>query len=103
MPILAIFDSPETTKKQYDDLRPIVKWETEHPVGVISHACSFDDKGGLHVVDIWNSEAELQTFYETRLLAGFRQVGINPPQPKIYALHNLNVFAPAEKYRAKGK
>ena len=42
------------TKEQYDELRPIVQWETEHPDGAIFHVAYFDD-GGINVIDVWES------------------------------------------------
>lgn len=103
MAILVVFETPNISKKQYEDLRPVVKWETEHPAGIVCHSCAFDDKGAMHVIDVWNSEAELMNFFETRLMPGFKKLNITPPQPKIYPLHNLNVFAPADQHRAKSR
>jgi len=103
MAILAIVNSPGITKTQYESLRPHVKWETEHPTGAILHSSAFDEKGGLHVVDVWNSEAEMKQYFEKRLLPAMQKSGITPPEPKIYPLHNLNIFPSAEKHKAKGK
>lgn len=101
MAVLVIFDAPNISKKQYDALRPIVKWETDFPMGALTHSCGFDDRGGLHVVDVWTSEQEMGKFFESRLLPGFQKVGITPPTPKIYPLHNMNVFPASSKYAAK--
>ncbi|KAF0244930.1 MAG: hypothetical protein FD180_2080 [Planctomycetota bacterium] len=101
MPVLAIFTSNAITKKQYDALRPVVKWETEFPLGACVHTCAFDEKNGMHVVDVWASEEELSRFFETRLLPAMKKLGITPPQAKILPLHNANVFAAADRFRAK--
>ena len=92
MAIMAVFDAPEITKAQYDALRPVVNWEQQHPDGVILHSCAFDAQGGLHVVDLWESEAKLSQFFQDRLGPGFAQVGVQPPPPQIYAVHNIDAY-----------
>lgn len=37
------------------------------PAGLIAHVAT-DTAGGVHVVDIWESEADFQTFLEERLM-----------------------------------
>lgn len=92
MAILMIMHWPGATAEQYDKLRPIVNWETDHPRGAQYHVSSFDNEGA-HVVDVWDSQEEFQAFFETRLGPGVQQVGM-PGQPdvKFYPVHAT--FAP---------
>jgi hypothetical protein len=52
MAILAIFSGKGLSKTMYESLRPEVNWEKNHPAGAFFHACSFDEKGDAHVVDV---------------------------------------------------
>src|SRR5438552_15634365 len=98
MAIMAVFHGPDFTKAQYDALRKVVLWEQQHPDGVILHSCAFDEQGGLRVVDLWESEEKLNAFFETRLGPGFAAVGVNPPPPQIYPVHNIDAFPACAQY-----
>lgn len=99
MPVLLIFDAPNMTQEQYDALRPVVQWESNPPAGLIVHSCGFDENGGLHVCDLWESAGQMQSFFETRLKPGFEQLGIDPGQPMVMPAHNLNTTAAAANYQ----
>lgn len=89
------------TKEQYDELRPVVQWETDHPDGAYFHVAYFDD-GGINVVDVWESPAHFDRFFSERLGPGVQQVGI-AGQPDVtwhdaHAIYNpqaLKAGAPA--------
>ena len=98
MPVMLIFTAPNMTEAQYDALRPVVQWESNPPAGLIVHSCAFDEQGGLHVVDLWQSAGEMQAFFETRLKPGFEQLGIDPGQPLVMPAHNVNTTAAAANY-----
>jgi hypothetical protein len=104
MAIMAIFSAKEITKKHYESLRPVVKWEKDHPQGAIFHACSFDDKGGLRVTDVWDSAEAMTEFVESRLLPAMKKLNIPAPTVEVFPLHNMNVYPSADKFRlVKGK
>lgn len=63
------------TPEQYEALRPIVRWETEPPDGLISHIAWFRD-GGITVFDLWESSAQFDDFMQGRLGPGIEQIGI---------------------------
>jgi hypothetical protein len=99
MAIMAVFHAPNMTQAQYEALRPVVQWESNHPAGIVFHACSFDDTGALHVCDIWESPEQMAHFFETRLKPGFDAVGItNPPVPKIMLAHNVDCYPGCANY-----
>ena len=89
------------TKQQYDELRPVVQWETEHPDGAYFHVAYFDD-AGINVVDVWESPAHFDRFFQERLGPGVQQVGVQG-QPDVtwheaHAIYNpqaLKAGAPA--------
>jgi hypothetical protein len=98
MAVMLVFNASDMTKEQYDALRPIVQWEKDPPEGVLLHSCAFDESGGLHVVDLWESPEHVQNFFETRLKPGFEQLGVSPGQPQMYTVHNLDAFPGIEKH-----
>ena len=101
MPILAIFTG-QVSKDQYDALRREVKWEENTPAGVLAHVASFDAAGGLHVAEVWESEAQLNEFVGTRLMPTFQKLGASPPNVEIYPAHNVNSYAGLDAYKARG-
>ncbi len=98
MPILAIFTGKGFTKEMYENLRPEVKWETDNPEGGISHVASFDDKGNIHVADVWESEEMMNSFVQSRLIPAFQKLNIPIPEVQVYPAHNINAYKSIEKY-----
>jgi hypothetical protein len=87
------------TPEQYDEVRNIVKWETNKPNGGLSHVAYFDGKG-LRVHDLWESAEDLQNFVDKRLMPGVAQAGVtSQPIVEVYPTHA--VFTPG--YIAKGE
>ena len=97
MAIIVVFNGPEMTKAQYDALRPIVKWESDPPAGLQLHACGFDEAGGLHVSDVWETGEQAKAFFESRLMPAFQELGINAPPPTICEAHNIDAYPGIEK------
>lgn len=92
MALLAIFTG-STTKEQYEALRREVQWEKDLPVGAVIHAAGFDDAGGIHVADVWESPEALNAFVEQRLQPAFQKLGLEPPHVEVYPANNVNVYA----------
>jgi hypothetical protein len=42
--------------EHYEALRPIVRWESDPPEGLVFHVAWFRD-GGITLVDVWESSA----------------------------------------------
>jgi hypothetical protein len=83
------------TPEQYEALRPIVRWETEAPEGLIFHVAWFRD-GGITVLDVWESSAQFDDFLATRLNPGIQQLGIEG-QPEIKWIDAHAYFNPAQR------
>ena len=78
---------PEVSTEQYDQLREIVRWETDPAKGGLFHV-AFVDEGGFKVVDVWESAEDFQAFVDTRLMPGVAQAGIDgEPQVTITPAH----------------
>ncbi|MFN2469893.1 MAG: hypothetical protein ABR583_02685 [Gaiellaceae bacterium] len=75
------------TPDKYDALRPIVRWETEPPEGLVFHVAWFRD-GGIVVVDVWESQEQFDRFFQDRLMPGIQQVGMEgQPTTNWYEAH----------------
>ena len=101
MALLAIFKGKGFTKDMYEALRPEVKWETNVAPGTISHACAFDAAGDILVVDLWESEEQMNAFVGTRLVPAFQKLGIPMPEVTVLPAHEINVFPGASQYATK--
>jgi hypothetical protein len=81
------------TQQQYEALRRLVDWEGDSPKGLSFHVAAFDEKGG-HFVDVWETADEFQSFIESRLMPGAKQVGMQgEPRAQMQPVHAL--FTPA--------
>ncbi|HEX2880722.1 MAG TPA: hypothetical protein VHO25_14420, partial [Polyangiaceae bacterium] len=97
MAVLAIFQG-DISKAQYEELRKVVRWETEQPAGALFHACSFDESGKLHVADVWESPELMGGFVEQRLMPAFQKLGLAAPEVSVYPVHNINAYKALSKY-----
>ena len=80
------------TPEQYDEVRSKVGWETRVPTGAIGHTAYFAD-GALNVVDIWESPADFDRFFEERLGPAVQEAGIQG-QPNVTWYQAHAVFLP---------
>lgn len=81
------------TRDQYEAVRQIVQWDTNHPDGGKLHVAGFD-ADGMHITDIWESEDHFNGFMNSRLAAGIQQVGLEG-EPEVRFVPLSGVFAPA--------
>jgi hypothetical protein len=98
MPVLAIFTG-KLTKAQYDILRKDVDWENKHPAGGIFHAASFDDKGHVHVADVWASEDDLNAFAQKHLMPAFAKHKIEPPSVEVYPTYKVLAYSAIGQFK----
>ena len=82
----------EVTKSQYEETRRQVAWETNVPKGAQFHVAWFASDG-LHVLDLWDSQADCERFVSERLMPAVQRVGIQG-QPKIEFAPAHAIFAP---------
>ncbi len=100
MAIMALFEGRGFTRDMYEKLRGVVRWEADPATGAVLHVCAFDEAGHLHVTDVWESAASMEAFLNERLGPGLQAVGAPQPELRVLPLHNANIFAPADTYRA---
>jgi len=101
MAILAIFTGPGVDKENYEAIRNEVKWETDHPAGLLFHAASFDEEGHAHIVDLWETPEELEHFFGHRIMPALHKLDLTAPTAVTYTLHNANILPGAAKYLIK--
>jgi hypothetical protein len=94
--IMLVFDFPDVTSEQYDQLcrsinsgQPLTKLADFHRAGykVVSHVAG-PTEGGWRVVDVWESEEELDRFRQT-LLPQLKQAGMPVVAPQVVPVHNV--------------
>jgi hypothetical protein len=101
MPVLALFTA-QLSKEQYDLLRKEVGWATQKPPGGILHVAAFDDQGGIHVADVWESAEDLQNFVQSRLMPAFQKHNIPPPAASVFPVHQADAYPEVSTFVIKG-
>lgn len=87
MSITVIFDVPNMTAVQYDQvIADLEKMGEGAPAGRHFHHAAAKPDGWL-VVDIWESQTHLDQFAQI-LMPVLVQNGVIPPQPQVYPTHN---------------
>ena len=91
MAVLMIMEADGVTTEDYDRLNDAVgvHGDEDAPDGLIQHAAGVDENGRFVVVDLWESEAKLEAFFE-RLGPAMQQVGMPEIEPKIIKAHYHN-------------
>jgi hypothetical protein len=75
------------TPDQYEQVRKNVNWEGDKPKGAVFHVASFGNNA-LHVMDIWESQDDFNSFVQNRLMPGVMKAGIQgQPQIELYPVH----------------
>jgi hypothetical protein len=92
MATIMLMHWPEVTETQYQEARKIVNWEGQVPRGAKFHTAWFAEDG-FHVLDLWESRDDFETFVRERLAPGVAQVGI-VGQPNVQFENATAVFAP---------
>ncbi len=80
------------TQDMYQTLRQGVGWETDPVDGRIVRSVYWDDCGGIHMTNIWESAEHNRAGFATRLGPVMREIGIPPPQGDVHRTFNVNVF-----------
>jgi hypothetical protein len=94
MAIGVIFNFPGGTTQQYDEigrglnngqpLRSLAEWPGG---GCLSHVVGAT-RGGLCVLDVWESAEKFQAFGE-KLMPLIQQAGLKPDEPVVFPVHNF--------------
>jgi len=77
-------------RTKYDDVMKVLDWKNVgSPKGLISHMAGPTHEG-WGVVDVWESQADFDRFFETGLEQTFERVGARMPemQMTVFEVHN---------------
>jgi len=99
--VLCILSGNGFTKEMYEELKKEVDWEHNKPKGEIFHAIGFDNSGGYHVVDIWESEQDFNSFINSTIKPVMDKFNAPMPKAEIIPIHNANAFQGMESYIVK--
>jgi hypothetical protein len=99
MAIVMVMHWPEVGKEQYEEARKRVNWEGKQPEGARNHVSWFDN--GLHVVDVWESEADLNRFIEQRLMPVVKGEMKTPGDPRVQVFPAHAHFVPESVKKEK--
>lgn len=88
MAVAMMVDNPNGSQEIYDRVRELLG--LERPAGGIFHVAGPSPNGGWRVVELWESEADANRFYQERLSPAFEAVGVPgpPPAPQFWPAHN---------------
>jgi hypothetical protein len=90
MALMMIFELDDATTDDYDAVNEAMGIDENNlPQGMISHAVGPLDEGGLLIVDLWESEDDLNRFFTEQAGPAMEKVGVSPPkQPQVHQVHN---------------
>lgn len=97
MALMVTYDEPKVTRDDYDAVRKEVDWEHTPPAGCLLHMCYFDD-AGFHTVDIWDSQADIDSYLAKRFNPALETLRLPPAQAKVVDLHLVAASPVLEKY-----
>jgi hypothetical protein len=89
MSILVRFSPSSLTAEKYDEsIRRLREADGGFPPdGMDFHVC-FGSDGNLRVSEIWDSKEQWEAFGQ-RLMPLLKEIGIEPGEPEILAIHNI--------------
>jgi hypothetical protein len=94
MPIAVYFHPKGMTLDQFEEThRRLAEAGQAEPEGRIHHSC-FGQDGDLMVYDIWESPESFEAFGAI-LMPILGEVGIDPGEPAIMAIHRLEQTTPS--------
>jgi hypothetical protein len=88
MAIAMMVDNPEGSQEVYEQVR--ARLGLEKPAGGIFHAAGPSPNGGWRVIEIWDSEEEMNRFFQERFMPALRELGFDGPPPtrQVWPVHN---------------
>lgn len=93
MAVLMIMHWPEATRELYEQVRGEVDWVNMRPNGANLHVSGFDEAGGLHVVDHWDSAEQFFAFIEAQIGPAAAKLGVtSQPQVTIVPIAYVDQF-----------
>jgi heme-degrading monooxygenase HmoA len=89
MAIVMRMEAPGATAEQYEALNEAIGLDDENaPDGLVIHMAGVTDEG-MVVIDVWESEEKLNTFFDDTLGPALADSEIEPGPPSVSKLHNM--------------
>jgi hypothetical protein len=86
--IVIVFELADMTHKEYDAIMKELKAQGKTFNESRPSHVAFNKDGKWCVVDVWDSEEALNEFVSGTLGPIFQKLGLTPPQPSVYPVHN---------------
>ncbi|HMC98731.1 MAG TPA: hypothetical protein VKH37_01215 [Ferruginibacter sp.] len=85
--LLVMFESSELTQESYDNILKEMGDKEKEQYSKRPIHMSYQNGDKFCVIDVWNSQAELEEFAASTLGPVFAQLGIAPPQPQVFPIY----------------
>ena len=92
MATVMVMNWPGITTEHYEAVRRETNFEGVAPRGGKYHV-AWSTKEGMHIVDVWDSQAAFEQFLQARLMPAVEKLKI-PGQPQVEFFPAYNTFAP---------
>lgn len=88
MSLLIRFNPPSLTAEQYDEAVCRLNEEGVFPAEGLDYEICFGSGSNFKVSQVWDPQEQMQAFGE-RLTPILAELGIDPGEPEIVAVHNI--------------
>ena len=88
MSLVIRFNPPSLTAEQYDEAVRRLTEDGVFPADGLDYELCFGSDGNLKVSQVWDSQEQMQAFGE-RLRPILAELGIEPGEPEVLAVHNI--------------
>ncbi len=88
MAIAFLHEVPGMTQEQYDQALETVHRGGRKDEGLIFHVAG-PIEGGWRVVDVWESQEAVNTFFQEHLGPALQEAGIAATPPQFWPVHNM--------------
>ena len=86
MAVAFLQELPGATQEQYDQVVEALRGQTAE--GRIFHVAG-PMEGGWRVVDVWESQEAVDTFFQEQLGPALQEAGIAAAPPQFWPVHNM--------------
>ena len=87
MAIGLVFEAEGVTQQQYDSVKQAVSPDNRLPAGMLYHVAG-PTSNGWRVVEVWESQALMDAFFQEKLGAELQKANINV-QPQQFEVYNI--------------
>ena len=88
MALAFLFEFPGVTQEQYDQVIEILQRGGKTAEGRLFHIAG-PMEGGWRVVDVWESQEAVNTFFQEKLGPALQEAGIAAAPPQFWPVHNM--------------